>query len=73
MEDTMYLADYHMHTKYSFDGLELIDDICNKAIERGMNEIALTDHMDIYTNKPYGHILDCEALYKDIEESQGKV
>lgn len=68
----MYLADYHMHTQYSFDGLEQIDDICNKAIERGMNEIVLTDHMDIYTNKPYGHILDCVNLYKDIERAKEK-
>jgi histidinol-phosphatase (PHP family) len=66
----MYLADYHIHTKYSFDGVENLDGICNMAIERGMNEIALTDHMDIYTNKPYGHILDCETLYKDIERAQ---
>lgn len=69
MEKTMYLADYHMHTKYSFDGLEQIEDICIKAIERGMNEIALTDHMDIYTNKSYSHILDCEHLYKDIDRA----
>ncbi|MFA9375183.1 MAG: histidinol-phosphatase HisJ family protein [Lachnotalea sp.] len=68
----MYLADYHIHTKYSFDGYEEIEDICNKAIKRGMNEIALTDHMDIYTDKPYGHILDCNQLYKDIERVQEK-
>lgn len=68
----MYLADYHMHTKYSFDGFEQIDDICNKAIERGMKEIALTDHMDIYMNKPYSHILDCDNLYKDIDRAKEK-
>jgi histidinol-phosphatase (PHP family) len=61
-----------MHTKYSFDGYEQIDDICNKAIERGMQEIALTDHMDIFSNKPYGHILDCNHLYQDIDRAKEK-
>lgn len=68
----MYLADYHIHSKYSFDGFEEIDDICNMAVERGMNEIAITDHMDIYTDKPYGHILNCADLYKDIERAKEK-
>ena len=68
----MYLADYHLHTEFSFDGQEKIDDICERAIEKGMNEIALTDHMDIYTNKPYGHILDCKNLYEKIEKAKDK-
>lgn len=68
----MYFADYHMHTKYSFDGFEEIDDICEQAVKRGMNEIALTDHMDIYSDKPYEHILDCEKLYADINRAKEK-
>ena len=31
----MYLADYHMHSKYSFDGSEELDTICQTAIRRG--------------------------------------
>ncbi len=68
----MHLLDYHIHTKYSFDGQEEIDDICEKAIERGMKEIALTDHMDIFSDKEYGHILDCDSLYKDIKRAKDK-
>ena len=49
----MYLADYHMHSKYSFDGSEELDTICQTAIRRGLSEIAITDHMDIYTGLPY--------------------
>ena len=49
----MYLADYHMHSKYSFDGSEELDTICQMAIRRGLSEIAITDHMDIYTGLPY--------------------
>ncbi|WP_180272711.1 histidinol-phosphatase HisJ family protein [Konateibacter massiliensis] len=68
----MYLADYHVHTKYSFDGTEEIEDICNKAIEIGLNEIALTDHMDIFSNREYEHILDCKPLYQEIERVKEK-
>ncbi|PXV96026.1 histidinol-phosphatase (PHP family) [Lachnotalea glycerini] len=66
----MYLADYHIHTKYSFDGYEQIEDICNMAMKRGINEIALTDHMDIFSDKPYESILDCDSLYQDIERAK---
>lgn len=68
----MYLADYHIHTKYSFDGFEQIEDICNRAIELGMNEIALTDHMDIFSNKPYEFILNCKELYAEIDRVKEK-
>ena len=46
----MYLVDYHMHSKYSFDGKHEIRDICDAAVKRGLSEIAITDHMDIFSN-----------------------
>lgn len=64
----MYLVDYHMHSKYSFDGACELRDICDVAIERGLSEIAITDHMDIYSDKPYEYILDCKNLYKELRE-----
>lgn len=64
----MYLTDYHLHSKYSFDGKEELDSICDMAVSRGIKEIAVTDHMDLYAGKPYGHILDCDKLYKELEE-----
>lgn len=62
----MYLADYHMHSKYSFDGHEPIENICKKAMERGMKEIAITDHLDIYSDKAYTSMLDIRAISEDI-------
>lgn len=64
----MYLVDYHMHSKYSFDGECEIRDICEVALGRGLSEIAITDHMDIYSGKPYEYILDCKNLYKELRE-----
>ena len=47
----MYIHDSHVHTKYSFDGAKdtrgEIDTIIEAAIERGVNEISITDHVDI--------------------------
>lgn len=64
----MYLVDYHMHSRYSFDGECELRDICETAIKRGLSEIAITDHMDIYSDKPYEYILDCENLYKELHD-----
>jgi histidinol-phosphatase (PHP family) len=68
----MYLVDYHIHSKYSFDAATELEDICEAAIERGLSEIAITDHMDIFSNKPYEHILNCKALYEDLCEIKEK-
>jgi len=48
--------DYHTHSIYSDDGYEQIEDIINKAIELGLEEICLTDHVD------YGIKQDIEGL-----------
>lgn len=68
----MYLVDYHMHSKYSFDGECELEDMCNIAIERGLSEIAVTDHMDIFSGKPYTHIMNCEELYSDLRKVKEK-
>lgn len=46
----MYMIDYHLHTKYSSDSREEFVNVCNKAIEMGVQEIAFTDHLDIVSN-----------------------
>ncbi|MDH8677657.1 PHP domain-containing protein [Fusibacter bizertensis] len=37
-------ADYHMHTKFSGDSKNELESIVKKAIEIGLEEIAITDH-----------------------------
>ena len=73
----MYLADYHMHSKYSFDGHEEVIDLCEEAIRKGLQEIAITDHYDFFKDKQYAPYLDFENLYKDIalakERYKGKL
>lgn len=35
----MYLADYHMHSKYSFDGHEEVTDLCEEAMHQGLEVV----------------------------------
>lgn len=41
----MYLSDYHLHSKYSFDSNQSIEEIVLKAISMNLNEICLTEHI----------------------------
>lgn len=42
----MILNDLHIHTKYSFDGYDPLEDLCTAAVKRGLDTIAITDHCD---------------------------
>lgn len=44
----MYLVDYHIHTKYSFDAVEDPESVCQQALHKGLCEIAFTEHMDVH-------------------------
>lgn len=43
----MELADFHTHTKYSFDSMAEPEDIVLSAIKKGLRTIAITDHADV--------------------------
>ena len=71
----MFLADYHTHTHFSFDGdpSSTHDAMCRRALELGLSDIAFTDHFDvngevegIYT--PY----DAERAYAAMMEVKEK-
>lgn len=68
----MYLADYHTHTKYSVDSEADIDKMCRQAIIRGLDELAVTDHMDIFSTHPYDYFLNCRELYPCLLEAREK-
>ncbi|MDO4622708.1 MAG: histidinol-phosphatase HisJ family protein [Eubacteriales bacterium] len=68
----MYYLDYHSHTGYSFDGEGTPEALCLSAIEKGMDEIAITDHMDIYSLQHYNYILNCPKLYADLRSCRDR-
>ncbi|GIM27998.1 histidinol phosphate phosphatase [Clostridium polyendosporum] len=41
-----YLYDYHIHTTYSVDGKNTLLEVCKSAVEKGLKEIAITDHFE---------------------------
>jgi len=45
------LADYHVHTDYSDDSTYPMEDVVNKAISLGLDELCFTEHVD-YGIKP---------------------
>jgi histidinol phosphate phosphatase HisJ family len=62
-----YLYDYHIHTTHSIDGKNTILEVCKSAVEKGLKEIAITDHFEpkngdenyaVY--KPYDYRLEIE-------------
>lgn len=53
------LADYHVHTYYSDDSKCPMEEMIQKAIELGIEEIAFTDHVD------YGIKIDENCNYKE--------
>ena len=42
----MKRIDYHLHSSFSFDSEEQISNICEKAVQCHVSEIAITDHIE---------------------------
>lgn len=38
--------DYHLHTFHSMDGRQTVDELCRTMVERGAEEICLTEHIE---------------------------
>ena len=49
----MYLADYHVHSAWSPDGKHSIEELAARALEIGLDELCITDHVDTYYWKGY--------------------
>lgn len=49
----MYLADYHVHSAWSPDGKHTIEALAARAVEIGLHELCITDHVDTYYWKGY--------------------
>lgn len=41
-----YRMDYHLHTLHSMDGRQTMDELCRTMVERGVQEICLTEHIE---------------------------
>jgi histidinol-phosphatase (PHP family) len=57
-----YRKDYHIHTRFSIDSEANMEAICEAAIARGIDEIAVTDHLDFGPEEPPGYFRKSEYL-----------
>ena len=66
-------CDLHIHSRYSFDGVAPLEEICQSAREYGVDIIALTDHCDMLDG-PEGisAYLSCEQELKQAWEQLDK-
>jgi len=74
----MIKYDYHMHTYYSFDSHASLKDMADKAVELGLVEIAITDHIDFsYPDgdiiSPLGPSVNVARLERLKEEYEGRL
>ena len=71
----MILADYHTHTNLSFDGDRdcSTDTLCASAIEKGVTDLAITDHYECNWRDVAEHPpLDVERSYNEIMAAKEK-
>jgi len=69
----MYI-DYHLHSHFSCDSKNDLNNICQTACQMGIDEIAVTDHVDYSypTPKPHHTIGDIEQYIEVVEYFQNK-
>lgn len=68
----MYKADYHHHSKFSFDGKDCIEDICKEAVKKNLSEICFTEHFDVDPKDVSFGVLDYEKYHEVIEVCRKK-
>lgn len=66
-------ADYHCHSKYSDDSLELIENHIKQAIKIGLDEICLTDHVDYGVKKDFKDASLLELLIYKLTKKSSKI
>jgi histidinol-phosphatase (PHP family) len=56
--------DYHLHSHFSADSEMTIEELCQAAVKKGLDEIAITDHHDIdYQDDTIEFLIDKEKYY----------
>lgn len=67
-----YLSDYHIHSKYSFDSNQSIEEIILKAISMELDEICLTEHISFDPNDTSYNFFDFNDYENEIQSLSEK-
>lgn len=69
----MYLVDYHTHCKFSPDSQTEPEAVCRAAVQKGLREIAVTDHFDpVAGDEDCLHHYDADAAQSEITRLQAE-
>ncbi|WP_058486763.1 histidinol-phosphatase HisJ family protein [Defluviitalea phaphyphila] len=69
----MYYADYHVHTSFSSDCSEKMENQIKTAIKLGLKEIALTDHVDYdYPDTNFPFMINYDEYMKEFNKLKEK-
>ena len=69
----MYKSDSHLHSNFSTDSTEKLENIIERAIELGLDEIVITDHMDYAdTEEEDCFVFNIEDYLKTLKELREK-
>lgn len=69
----MAKMDYHVHSIHSYDGKQTIEEMCQSMISQGVEEVCLTEHVDIgYPDPECQGIPDWELWSREIRYLQQK-
>jgi histidinol-phosphatase (PHP family) len=61
------LQDLHIHTEYSCDSRAKMMDMCQAALDIGIDEIGFTDHMDLIPDDPCAGYLQLDPWWDALE------
>lgn len=67
-----YFTDYHTHTEFSSDSKTPLEQMCERAITLGIQELALTDHADFLSFKTFEEEIDLATRQRAIMAAQQK-
>ena len=63
--------DYHLHTLHSPDAEQSVDELCQTALARGVQEICLTEHMDLGHPDPINAVPPLMDAYRqDVNDAR---
>ncbi len=67
-----YLSDYHMHSKFSFDAVQTIEEAVISAIKSGINEICMTEHISFDPDDSSYNYFDFNDYSNEIKSLSAK-
>ena len=64
----MFKADYHVHTAFSCDSEVPMEEMIKTGINKGLTEIAFTDHVDFDPRYPFTDYNKYIPFIKELQE-----